>query len=134
VAAMTSMLVWSLYDLSVDGADRGSWVARAEGGTLVSWTFVAPGEALPDASWPEWPSPHVVQRPGEARPPRPAPMTALGGLLTLVGVAGVLIGAGDAISRLQSTSASRMPELLLDLLTLVLAGASFRTASVVLGT
>lgn len=55
-AAASRMLGWTIYSLTVDGVDRGAWVATSVGGTVRRWTFVEPGDPLPTPDSAEWPS------------------------------------------------------------------------------
>jgi hypothetical protein len=61
-SAASSLLVWTIYTLSVDAADQGSWVIRSVGGVVEAITFVRPGGSLPDGTSELWP----------AKPPSPA--------------------------------------------------------------
>lgn len=56
-AAGSSMLAWAIYELRVDGASRGSWVAKVVAGRLKSWVYADPGKPLPEPDWPDWPAP-----------------------------------------------------------------------------
>jgi len=53
-ASDVAMTVWFLFALSVDGVERGTWVATRVGEQDRGWTFVAPGGPLPDGRDDTW--------------------------------------------------------------------------------
>lgn len=56
VGAFGHTTAWVAYSLTVDGSDRGSWVATQVDRVVAAWTFVAPGDPLPAASDSTWPN------------------------------------------------------------------------------
>ena len=54
-AGAWSFLLWSIYELSVDGVSQGAWVATIAGYGFREWTFVESGGILPDRSMESWP-------------------------------------------------------------------------------
>ena len=59
--AAGSILKWVIYELSVDGESRGSWVLTSVGGSLRSSLLVEPGGPLPEPDWLDWPAPRGME-------------------------------------------------------------------------
>jgi hypothetical protein len=53
-AASQTTLTWLIYELDVDGAPSGSWVAKAVDGRPDRWTFVPAGGLLPNRDSRDW--------------------------------------------------------------------------------
>jgi hypothetical protein len=54
-SAAGTMFSWTIYSLTVERVDQGSWVYRSDEGLHQDPIFVAPGGSLPDGNTVDWP-------------------------------------------------------------------------------